>query len=198
MPPKLKGLDHLALKVRDIKKSLHFYVDILGFRVNDGRNKSGLTGRPNRFISCTNRHHTINMFEFRPKDGSCDPPEGHTQDNDEYGMMHFAFDVEDKETFFAWADYLHSRGVELIRGPLLHSPTHPEGDGSPGENRSIYFSDPDGNVIEIMCDMMHLDEKGEVDKEWHADRIQRDGHDPKEVPIPPIHNYLREEEASKN
>ena len=82
---KFKGLDHLAMKVRDLEKSLEFYVGLLGWRVNDGKNNSGFFGRPNRFVSCTDRHHTINMFEFRPKDGSCDPPVGNTQDNDQYG-----------------------------------------------------------------------------------------------------------------
>ena len=91
--PKLKGLDHIALKVRDLEKSLHFYVDILGFRVNDGRDSSLFTGRPYRYISCTNKHHTINMAEFRPEDGSCEPPATHTQAIDEYGLLHFAFEV---------------------------------------------------------------------------------------------------------
>jgi len=187
MLPSLKGLDHLALKVRDLEKSLHFYVDLLGFRVNDGRKLVAFTGRPNRHISCTNKHHTINLFEFRPKDGTSDLPASHTQDNDEYGLMHFAFEVDDRETFDAWvAHFRSSEEIEIIRGPTLHSTTHPEGDGSPGENRSIYISDPDGNVIEIMCDMMQINENGEVDPDWHVERIRRDGYNPKEVSVPEI------------
>ena len=103
-----------------------------------------------------------------------------------YGLQHFAFIVDGKAEFNEWVDYLKSKGVEFVRGPLLHSPTHPEGDGSPGENRAVYFCDPDGNAIEICCDIMHLDENDEVDRAWHADRLRRDGHDPEKVAIPPM------------
>ncbi|MED5579961.1 MAG: VOC family protein [Nitrospinota bacterium] len=191
MPPKLKGLDHLAMKVRDLDKSLHFYIDLLGFQINDGRKIVPWTGRSNRHISCTNKHHTINLFEFRPKDDSVDLPKSHSQDNDEYGLMHFAFEVANKGIFDEWVKYLHSLSeIKIIRGPTLHSATHPEGDGTPGENRSIYIEDPDGNVVEIMCDMMRIGKNGEVDKNWHEERIVRDGYDPNKVPLPKTHNYL--------
>ena len=190
LPPKLNGLDHLAVKVRDLDKSLHFYVDLLGFKINDGRKTVSWSGRPSRHISCTNRHHTINLFEFRPKDGSIDLPKKHSQDNDEYGLMHFAFEVPNRSIFEEWVKYLNSVSeIKIIRGPTLHSSTHPEGDGTPGENRSIYIEDPDGNVVEIMCDMMRVEKNGEVDKKWHSERILRDGYDPNKLPIPKIHNY---------
>ena len=196
---KFKSLAHLAMKVRDLEKSIDFYVGLLGWRINDGKDNSGFFGRPNRFVSCTDRHHTINMFEFRPKDGSCDPPVGNTQDNDQFGIMHFAFEVENKEAFDAWEAYLRSKGVEFVYGPLLHSLNHPEGDRrSFGENRAMYFTDPDGNVIEICCDMMRLTEDGEVDREWHTKRVLRDGYDPKDVPVSRIHNFKYEEEEANS
>ena len=191
LPPKLKGLDHLAMKVRDLGKSLHFYVDVLGFQINDGRKMVSWSGRPSRHISCTNKHHTINLFEFRPKDGSTNLPKNHSQDNDEYGLMHFAFEVENKGIFDEWVKYLNSVSeIKIIRGPTLHSATHPEGDGTPGENRSIYIEDPDGNVVEIMCDMMRVGKNGEVDKKWYRERVSRDGYDPNKVPFPKTHNYM--------
>ena len=191
LPPKLKGLDHLAMKVRDLGKSLHFYVDVLGFQINDGRKMVSWSGRPSRHISCTNKHHTINLFEFRPKDGSTNLPKNHSQDNDEYGLMHFAFEVENKDIFDEWVKYLSSVSeINIIRGPTLHSATHPEGDGTPGENRSIYIEDPDGNVVEIMCDMMRVGKNGEVDKKWYRERVSRDGYDPNKVPFPKTHNYM--------
>ena len=35
MPPEFKRLQHLALKVRNIQKSLKFYCDVLGFKTTE-------------------------------------------------------------------------------------------------------------------------------------------------------------------
>jgi hypothetical protein len=48
-------------------------------------------------------------------------------------------------------------GIEIFYGPVVHSPTHPDGDGLGGENRALYFSDPSGNAIEINCGMAPMD-----------------------------------------
>jgi len=193
MPPKLNRLQHISLKVRDLEKSLQFYEDILGFRVIETLDQTdpektiyGYSRRV-RFISCTNEHHVINLTEIAPDlVPKNQPPPENSRERTEYGLHHFAFIVDGKDEFNEWVDFLRSKSVEFVRGPLLHSPTHPEGDGSPGENRAVYFCDPDGNAIEICCDMMHLDENNNVDRTWHADRIRRDGYNPDEVPIPSI------------
>ena len=192
LPPKLNRLQHIALKVRDLDASLRFYVDLLGFRViehldqqDPAKTTYGYTRRV-RFITCTNEHHVMNLTEIAPEFVPRDqPPPENSRARKEYGLHHFAFIVDGKEEFNEWVEYLRSKDVEFVRGPLLHSPTHPEGDGSPGENRAVYFCDPDGNAVEICCDIAHLDETGEVDRAWHADRLRRDGHDPEKVALPP-------------
>ena len=193
MPPKLNRLQHIALKVRDMEKSLRFYVDVLGFSVveglnhdDPGRSSYGYASRM-RFISCTNEHHVINLTEIAPDCAPENPPPPeNSRARTDYGLHHFAFEVDGKEAFDEWVAHLRSKGVEFVKGPMLHSPTHPEGDGSPGENRAVYFCDPDGNAVEICCDIMQLDENGEVDRGWHADRLRRDGYDPEKVSIPLI------------
>ncbi|MEE9255612.1 MAG: VOC family protein [bacterium] len=179
--PKLKALQHIALKVRDLEVSLKFYVEVLGFRVIERHAGGELASRPHglNFITCTNLHHVMNLAElgaeFRPKDP---PPPMNTLANPVFGLHHFAFEVEDRAEYDAWQKHLAEQGVEIVHGPLVHSPTHPEGDGSWGENRAMYFCDPDGNAVEIFCDMGVMDENGEYDREWFADRLRRDGHDP--------------------
>jgi catechol 2,3-dioxygenase len=193
MPPKLNRLQHIALKVRDLEKSLSFYVDILGFRViehidqiDPAKTDYGYT-RKMRFISCTNEHHVVNLTEigaeFIPPN---QPPPKNSRTLMNYGLHHYAFLVDGKNEFNEWVEYLKSKNVEFVRGPLVHSPTHPEGDGSPGENRAMYFCDPDGNAIEICCDMMQLGDDDQVDPAWHAERIRQDGYSPEEVGLPPI------------
>ena len=71
-----------------------------------------------------------------------------------------------------------------MRGPLVHSPTHPEGDGTWGENRAMYFCDPDGHRIEIFCDLARMDEANGIEKEWYENRLRREGIDP--APHPPV------------
>jgi catechol 2,3-dioxygenase-like lactoylglutathione lyase family enzyme len=193
MPPKLNRLQHIALKVRDLNKSLEFYRDILGFRViehldqeDPAKTTYGYTRRV-RFITCTNEHHVVNLTEIAPEFVPPNqPPPENSRSLTHYGLHHFAFIVEGKTEFNEWVDYLKSKEVEFVRGPLLHSPTHPEGDGSPGENRAVYFCDPDGNAIEICCDIMQMGEDDQADPAWHADRLRRDGYNPEEVALPPI------------
>tara|TARA_Y100000590_G_C15489478_1_gene927120 strand:+ start:526 stop:792 length:267 start_codon:yes stop_codon:yes gene_type:complete len=73
------------------------------------------------------------------------------------------------------------------KGPLVHSPTHPEGDGSWGENRALYFCDPDGNAIEIFCDMANINfATHEIDDLWFRQRIKKDGFDPLEILKPDL------------
>ena len=51
-------------------------------------------------------------------------------------------------------------GIEIVRSPVVHSPWHPCGEGSWGENESIYVLDPDGYRIELFCDMGTIDAEG--------------------------------------
>jgi hypothetical protein len=46
-----------------------------------------------------------------------------------------------------------ARGIEIVRGPVVHSKYNPRGDGSWGENESFYVLDPDGHRLELFCEM---------------------------------------------
>ena len=188
MPPELKGLQHIGLKVRDIEASLKFYTEVMGFHVNEH-----LRYDPPRniyaaqnFISCTGYHHVINLSMLPPENqpDSAAPVEN-SRNSPTLGLHHMAFEIENKEVFEEWEAHILANGIEFTGGPVVHSPTHPDGDGLWGENRAMYFSDPDGNSIELFCDM-GIVENGIFDAEQHAARIKSDGYDPKDVDLPTV------------
>ena len=76
MPPKLKGLQHIGLKVRDIEVSLRFYTEILGFRVNEHIRYDKPRGQraAQNFITCTDMHHVINLTQNALAASSKDEP----------------------------------------------------------------------------------------------------------------------------
>ena len=188
MPPKLKGLQHIGPRVRDLEKSLAFYTDVLGFRTVDRFRYDKPYGQriANNFVTCSNQHHVINLTQNAPEFWPENPsPPGDSRESNDFGLHHIAFETEDRETFEGWLTHLAAHGNEITGGPVVHSATHPEGDCLPGENRAVYFCDPDGNGIEIFCDMGLTEDGGAViEKEWHAARIRRDGYDPEKVPVP--------------
>ncbi len=51
-------------------------------------------------------------------------------------------------------------GLQVVRGPVVHSPYDPRGDGSWGENESFYVLDPDKHRIEVFCNLATIDEDG--------------------------------------
>ncbi|MBI1884359.1 MAG: VOC family protein [Chlamydiae bacterium] len=118
--PPLLGIRHIALKVRDIRKSEEFYTR-LGFQVEwrpDGKNLYLSSGQDNLAL------HQVSS-KISSIDGTLD---------------HFGLLVRIPEEVDEWAEYLRSSGLKFMKEPKTHR------DGA----RSFYFQDPDGNVIQIL------------------------------------------------
>jgi catechol 2,3-dioxygenase-like lactoylglutathione lyase family enzyme len=117
-------LDHLVLTVNDVDASCAFYEAVLGVRVVTfaaGR-KALAFGRQKINLHAAGR-------EYEPKAG-CPTP----------GSADLCFLTElPLEEVVA---RLASRGVRLIEGPVPRT-------GAAGPLRSVYFRDPDGNLIEV-------------------------------------------------
>jgi catechol 2,3-dioxygenase-like lactoylglutathione lyase family enzyme len=62
-------------------------------------------------------------------------------------MHHFAFEVVDFSYLARQAEYLMQHGYVLLYGPGRHGP---------GQNQFAYFRDPEGNLIEFMCDLQQI------------------------------------------
>ncbi len=176
-PSEFMGLQHIALKVHDIKAGIDFYVNKLGFTVSEIYPPGTVEGFPFGlcFMRCTNLHHDVNLI-FWPE-GEIDAPEGNSFEAARVGMHHLALRLASKKDFGAWEAYLQEEGIEVIYGPVVHSPTHPDGDGLWGENRALYFCDPSGNTIELFCDMAEMDpDTNRVNEAFFRARLERDGY----------------------
>ncbi len=117
------GIRHVALRVRDMSRSLDFYARILGMKVEwqpDSENAYLSSGTDNLAL-----HQAAQ--------------ESSTLGNAP-GLDHFGLLVRTPEEVDDWAAKLESRGVDLVQGPKTHR------DGA----RSIYFRDPDGILIQVL------------------------------------------------
>ena len=175
-PTRPLGIQHVAIKVHDIDEAIRFYTDVMGMRLSE-RHEPG-TLRPGgpgmAFMSCGQNHHDVNLVFYAKGRGPT--PVENTRDVGAGGLHHYAFLVRDRAEFDAWVRHIRACGVKFVAGPLVHSSLHPEGDRTPGENRSVYFCDPSGNAIEICCEMGQMTEDNRIDMGWHAERLLRDGY----------------------
>ena len=156
---RLKRLQHVAIKVSDIERSIAWYRDVLGLKVSDRYEPGQAPGYPGLCpMRCERDHHHVNLIYGPQWEGRKSRGDTGADENDDIGVHHFGFEVETREDFDTMLEELKAKGVEIVIGPIKHSPTHPEGDGSVGENRSFYFLDPDKNRLEIFCEMYKFDE----------------------------------------
>jgi len=126
--PTLTTLDHLVLTVRDIPKTLHFYVNALGMTDTRFNTAGSTTRHALRFGDMKINLHQRGA-EFEPK------------------ARHVAAGSADlcfltQTPLAIWQAHLEAEGVHILEGPVPRT-------GATGPITSIYLRDPDGNLIEI-------------------------------------------------
>ena len=119
----LEGIDHVALGVRDIERSVEWYIEVLGFE----RLHEGMWNGVPTFIGKGNTG--IALFPASP--GAQSIPSTHR----DIRMLHLAFRAN-RQNFLAAQRELKKRGIEFEFQD--HEISH-----------SIYFRDPDGHQLEI-------------------------------------------------
>lgn|SRR3989338_4287475 len=124
--PKTK-IGHIHLKVSNLKRSIHFYTEILGFEVTAKIEDSAV------FLSAGWYHHHIGLNTWESKNGNS-PPKNST------GLYHFAILVPNRKELAKIFKRLTDKKW-LIEGTADH-----------GVSESIYLKDPDENGIEIYAD----------------------------------------------
>jgi catechol 2,3-dioxygenase-like lactoylglutathione lyase family enzyme len=123
--PAHAGLRHLALHARDLDAMKRFYIDVLGFAVEWEPDPD------NVYLSSG----IDNLALHRAAAAPAGPTVRANQALDHLGLI-----VRSPDDVDRWASFLESRGVTLAAKPKTHR------DGA----RSLYFSDPDGNTIQII------------------------------------------------
>ncbi len=126
---RVTALDHIVLNVRDIERSLAFYIDVLGLegeRLEEFR--QGKVGFPSVRISETC------LIDLMTAD---EDASGKVRTN----LAHYCLVAENLD-FEKLSGDLGQAGVTVLRGPVSRW-------GARGEARSVYILDPDENEIEI-------------------------------------------------
>lgn len=78
-------------------------------------------------------------------------------------MHHFAFEMVDLSYLVRQAEHLMQNGYQLIYGPGRHGP---------GQNQFEYFRDPEGNIVEFMCDIQQIwDDETYVPRVWSSKEL---------------------------
>lgn len=120
----IKNIDHIVLTVANIDKTIEFYTYILGFQVvTFGANRKALIFG-NQKINLHQKGHEFEPKAEHPTPGSAD--------------LCFIATTDIHEVF----KELKQKNIEIIEGIV-------ERTGAMGKIRSIYFRDPDMNLIEI-------------------------------------------------
>jgi catechol 2,3-dioxygenase-like lactoylglutathione lyase family enzyme len=154
------GFHHIAIEVADMDRSIEFYRNLLGLRLTERHEASEIPQIPVAlaFLRAEENHHDL-VLAHNPKKKY----RARTPDDDLEGLAgfhHFAFEMEDREAWLSQLEKVKTLGHEIVRGPVVHSPWDPRGEGSWGENESFYIFDPDGHRVEMFCDMATIDEDG--------------------------------------
>jgi catechol 2,3-dioxygenase-like lactoylglutathione lyase family enzyme len=120
----IQRLDHLVLTVKDIETTVKFYVSVLGMQKEEfGAGRLAL-----KFGNQKINLHQVGK-EFEPK---ADKPVSGSAD------LCFITDVPLDEVMM----HVLSHGVVLLEGPVKRT-------GATGPINSVYFRDPDLNLIEV-------------------------------------------------
>ncbi|UKB81620.1 VOC family protein [Chryseobacterium sp. MEBOG07] len=120
----IKNLDHLVLTVANIDKTIEFYTKIMGFEeVTFGDNRKALIFGNQKI----NLHQKGNEFEPKAESPTC-------------GSADLCFiaqtNIDDV------MEELKQKNVDIIEGIVDRT-------GAVGKIKSVYFRDPDQNLIEV-------------------------------------------------
>ncbi len=123
----IERVGHVVIKMRDLDAAKGFYRDILGMKITDEREGFGV------FFRFQDYHHDIAVFKVNE---DADAPQ-----QNQVGLAHVALVADSFDTVKEMYQRLKDHDV-----PIVRTVDH-------GITRSVYFQDPDGNELEIYCEV---------------------------------------------
>jgi len=149
---RLKKIGHVLLRVSDLERSKQFYTEALGFRVAEEDPDHG-----GAFLTLGDGFHTIDLSPHPSPESAPLPRPG------QMGLIHIAFQVDSYEALREAYVHLQHHSVAILRAT------------NHVNQRSLYFSDPDGNGLEIYYEIPNSLEifaggRGDVDERLDVGR----------------------------
>ncbi|MBS0473547.1 MAG: VOC family protein [Proteobacteria bacterium] len=132
----IQRVGHAVLKVRDMEASKKFYVGVLGMKISSESSHA-------TFFRFGDYHHDIGVFKVSEN--------AQAAQADQVGLLHVALVVDSQKSLVDLYHDLESKGVK-VESMLDH-----------GMTRSLYIYDPDGNAIEIYCEVPEYDWRANSD-----------------------------------
>jgi len=125
---KLLGIGHVHLKVSNLKRAEEFYTKLLGFKVNE---------RVNGYIFLTlgEKHHDLALQDIGI--------DAKKPTEDTIGLYHYAIEAKNIKELAKL--YFKLKQEDASVSPIDH-----------GISKSLYFSDPDDNGIEVYVDTRNI------------------------------------------
>ena len=120
---KLIGLDHIVLCVSDVSRTIAFYEGVLGMKA--------LEERPGKW----SLHFGANKISLQDAKTAPDMARDTVPGSGNFCVL-------TEEPVSRLADSLQKLGIDIVAGP-------DERAGATGRILSVYFRDPDGNLVEI-------------------------------------------------
>ena len=119
-PPTTAGMRHIALNVLDLQRCEHFYVELLGMRVEWRPDED------NVYLTSGNDNLALHRCNLKP--------EG------QQALDHMGFILRNPEDVDAWYEFLQANDVKMKTAPRTHR------DGA----RSFYCYDPEGVLVQLI------------------------------------------------
>lgn len=150
--PAIEGIhaptQHLTFATQDLAGFKEFYVDKLGFFLSD-RVIHDNGDLATVFTTTNSEHHTIACFK-----------------SDRTGVDHHSYEAGTFDNIKKFCDRFAANGVLLTWGPGRHGP---------GNNLFVFYTDPDGNWIEISAELETIYDRDVIDWPQHPRTLNKWG-----------------------